>query len=159
MIPKGYQIHIKTWENDFDSLKNTVSSGLTKDDVSYLIELASYFKKKEYPNQISNRGIKAITLFNILKACQEKYPNVNDKIKHDLFVNEKDLDLDLDDFYALMHDYYHRLLCDWILSDAEDENYRYMECFDMFCRVVYEIKVFYLPEEAKDVTSMWSDHL
>lgn len=153
MIPKGYQIHIKTWENDFDSIKNTVSSGLTREDVSYLMELASYFEKKDQKNQISNKGIKPNALFDILKACQIKHPDVSKKLKKDLFVDDLDLELSEEEFHGLMRDYYYRLLCDWVLSNAEEENYRYSEKYDIFCRVVFKIKVFYFPEDGEDVTS------
>lgn len=154
-IPKGYQLHIESWENDGNSVKTIIRSGLTENDVSYLIYLARFFEFKNNEEDICNRGITSIALFNILKECQEKYPDVSENIKKSLFVDKEQLALSENEFYALMHDYYHRLLCEWILSNVEDENYKHYKQFDMFCRVVDNIKVFYIPLDAKNVTSQW----
>lgn len=43
-IPKGYQIHVTTWENDGDNYKTKIISGLTGAKVKMLYQLAKFFE-------------------------------------------------------------------------------------------------------------------
>lgn len=145
MIKKGYQIHIETWENDADAINTNVISDLSKNDVNYFIDLAKYFDKR---SSHSNKNITPKALFNILNLCKEKHPNVNNNIKEKFFVEENQLELTKTEFDELMEDYYESL-CQWLLL------YPYnIDCLDgnMFCRVVNDVKVFYVPEDIEEVT-------
>lgn len=42
-IPKGYEIHISSWENDGDDYSTQVISGLSKEDVKFYIETIKLF--------------------------------------------------------------------------------------------------------------------
>lgn len=127
-------------------LSKKIISGLSKNDVFYLVDLAKHFEKG---SGNENNSISENKIFNILKYCQEKNPNVSDNIKEKLFVDDKHLELSSKKFHELMHDFYYESICNWVLNSPFDIEYLSM---DMFCRVVNDIQVFYIPEDIERVT-------
>jgi len=43
MIKEGYQLSIRSWENDGDNYNTVVNHGLTEDDVKFLVKILSPF--------------------------------------------------------------------------------------------------------------------
>ena len=44
-IPAGYQLHVKSWENDYDSVRTIVESGLSLDEVKFRVKLLKLFAR------------------------------------------------------------------------------------------------------------------
>ncbi len=45
-IPAGYRITIKSWENDLNCEATTILEGLVKEQIQYVVELCSLFKRR-----------------------------------------------------------------------------------------------------------------
>lgn len=53
-IPAGYQVHVRSWENDGDNYKITITSGLSYEDTLLLVKAASLFQGRRGIRQYGN---------------------------------------------------------------------------------------------------------
>lgn len=145
-IPKGYQLHFTTWENDGDFYRTDIISGLEKDDVKFYIDLLQHFKckhdrKNDNDTFYGNGSTDMKELRKIIDELLKKY-NVSENIR-------KEWDSRQDpDFCGDQDDWLWEVLCD-NLNIAYQEEYPdeiYMS------RVFDKAEVFFVPKEIKDVT-------
>jgi hypothetical protein len=141
-IPKGFQLHITTWENDADHYKTQIFSGLTEEDVRFYLAIATKFKSQNNYNDqgLGNGSVTPFQMKEVINAAFASYPNISPEIKK-FVVNCQRVEEDEDEGEG-----YHQFLLE-ILGYTE-------EYFDelYFCRVFDEAKVYYFPEEVLDVT-------
>lgn len=135
-IPKGYQLHVTTWENDADHYKTQVLSGLTKEDVHFYVNLAKRFKSKYSGDSgpcLGNSGNTDEDLEQAIKNSLLEAPPSDEVREHVKKVLEGE---DYADFLA-----------DKILgyTDGYDDEHN-------FCRVFESFKVYYFPEDVLEVT-------
>lgn len=130
-IEKGYQLHVKSWENDGDHRKTHIINGLSKEDVSFLIDLFSYFKKSKFGNSATVKG----DVLNAYLDVKAKHPKVSLKFKESWYL-EDDGD-DIEDFVKEMLQY------NGIGYSYESRCWRVFDGYE----------VFFFPEEIHNVTS------
>jgi len=152
-IPAGYQLHIKTWENDLDACKTQVISGLEEADVIFLIELASKFKSKNNWDDpgLGNNGVNSHLLDTTVKELYDKYKDVLSPFVKNEYLTESisafdEVNEDDYDEYSILYDW----LCDTVLGWPEDQYY--LDIFN-FCRVFDSYEVYFIPMEIENVTS------
>lgn len=143
MIPAGYQLHIKTWENDGDARKTKVISGLEKEEVEFFIEIAKRFASRNSPEKgIGNGSATGDQLKEIVKTALDNHPHISDELRNDVESCFDDEDL----WDAHLYEY----ITDRILGFPENEIYR--SDFENFCRVYDSHKVYYYPQAVEEVT-------
>lgn len=158
-IPKGYQIHITTWENDADALSTQVISGLTEEDVNFYIDLARKFLSKNgAPDKrgFGNGSVAAADLVATVHAVLKAHPNVSKSVMSEWveystesWDNSGDLEAEIGDI-DVVADNLHGLLCDTVLGHPVSEYYFGQE---YFCRVFDTYEVVYFTSPGKAVTS------
>jgi len=142
-IKKGYQLHVKSWENDADHRKTHIINGLSKEDVSFLIDLFSYFKRDKFGNSSTAKG-------DVLKAyltVKEKHPKVSREFKESWFLDEEEDEIEDNESYG-KEDYTEDFVVDMLYENGIGKSYegRYWRVFDGY-------EVFFFPEEIHNVTS------
>lgn len=135
-IPVGFQLHITTWENDADHYNTEIISGLTENDVRFLIDVASAFKSQNNHDApgLGNGTVAGDQLQELIREKLFSHPNISDKLKREWSEVKDD------------EDYAYSILVDSLLGSPQED-------YDMnFCRVFDSAQVFYFPEEVLDVT-------
>jgi len=130
-IPKGYQVHFNSWENDGDNHKTAITSGLSKEDAQFLVNLAESFK-----NEYGNDFVSDKDIMKIVNKALSKNPDISSQMKEYFICESED---DLDEVRQNLREY---------VTEFPDENYE-----QEFCRCVDNIEVFYFREDADNVTS------
>ena len=156
MIPKGYQLQVSTWENDLDNYHTQILSGLTKENVLFYIELANKFSRDDTKkNGYGNSYVGTKTLIDIVKELIDKHPNITKDLMDDWVEVYEDARKNLfsedEENFRYGAAWIHELLTDTILGYPS-------ECYcdvPNFCKVVDKIAVFYIPEDAQDVTNQF----
>lgn len=152
-IPAGYQIQILSWENDADCFKTETFSGLTKDEVLFLIDLSMLLRNVNghYSDNCfggNNRSDNVFTkLYSEMKKVYLKHAEkVNDSKVLQYIVGSLSEELEPDDEDS-MSDISSEVAIE-LVSYPEEENYggEYIRVFDSYT-------VFHFPSEVKDVTS------
>ena len=54
IIKKGYRLTVKSWENDYDQVREDSTSGLSKQKVADLITILNFFKKGFWEGGLGN---------------------------------------------------------------------------------------------------------
>lgn len=129
-IPSGYQLQITSWTNDADNYNTTIHSGLTKEDVEFLINVIKPFKSKNNGGRFGNNDSCTSDVDEHIFECFKNHLNSEKSAYSEWFEGiEED--------------------CDG-LSDLA---YDLIGC-DEYCgwRVFDSAKVFFYPEEVKEVT-------
>ena len=83
-IPAGYQLHIKTWENDADHYLTQVISGLTEEDVKFHLFIVSHFYSRNgfsFKRGLGNGSIPEGTLIELIQSAVTKFPNISDSTR------------------------------------------------------------------------------
>jgi hypothetical protein len=129
-IPAGYQLHVTSWENDADNYKTEIVSGLTSEDVKYLLALLKNFGRK---GKHGNENVGADVLLSIFTKTMEKHPDTSDEC-------EKFCPLDEREVHSVIEE----------LLSAPSEGYdgdfvRYFESFE----------VYFVPHEIIDVSDQF----
>lgn len=144
IIPRGYQIHVSTWENDGDAPATKIVSGLSKDEASFCACVAKQFET------IGNREVTAGTLYRIFDDAFRTF-NTSHEFKKMFFWDDFDHKTKPeDDFENFVHDALYLNLCEYILDAPHNDFYSYE--FHMFCRKVEDYKIFYMPQAVAEVT-------
>ena len=137
-IPAGYQLHIRSWENDGDNYQTIVTNGLTKDECECMIAIAELFgSRSRYGNDyLSGEGQKIIV--EAIRHIFETIPVVRSEQFEEMF------HLDAESF-----DPTYDALVEHILGSGVDNDGMF------FCRAVDYYKVFFVPSEITNVTSQF----
>lgn len=147
-FPKGYQLHVTTWENDGDFYQTEILSGLTEADVRFYLDLANRFKSRNQSGK-SGMGNGEVTAKQLLELAQDlitKHPGISRSIKLDWIdaidkVENHDEELDLDCAEMI-----YTLVTNIIGYPAESIDVM------NFCRVFDSFEVYYFPEDVMSVT-------
>lgn len=158
MLKQGYLLEVTTWENDGDYYQTKQLSGLTKNQVTFLVTLMEYFKLgTNTPSRYAfgNSGLKdtpdsGASYYQFIEAMDKlrnyyvtefdqffKHPDDQTKLWHDI---KADLFNGGSDVAFELCRYYHDTLTKILLGDAVNSNE------DCFFRVVETVKVAYIPE-------------
>jgi hypothetical protein len=149
-VPLGYQLQVKTWENDADYYKTKILSGLTKEDVIFYLDLAKQFYCKngwEPEIGIGNDEITDEELINVIQSRLEIHKNISKDVRS-IFDIDVDIDIDNPAELALV---YHEVLCENLLGYPETELYN--DEFQNFCRAFDSFKVLYFDKPGIEVTN------
>lgn len=149
-IPAGYQIHIRSWENDADHYKTTITSGLNNNEVRFFIEIANQFNSQNEWREgktpgFGNDTMNVIDMYQVLDSAFAKHgagltEHLQTKIRNILDeYNEEDDEAFAESAY------------EWLTTNILGFTVDYID-YDFFVRVVDDIKVFYI-SGAADVTS------
>lgn len=138
-IEKGYQLHVKTWENDSDHHKTHIINGLTKEDVSFLITLFSHFKIDNLGNEHTAKG-DILTAFLDAKA---KHPKVSEHFKQSWHLYDDEIQ-NYDIYVTHKEDFIAHMLSTNGIERVYESGY---------WRVFDGYEVFFIPEEIHNVTS------
>jgi hypothetical protein len=155
-IPPGYQLVIKSWENDLDARREITLNGLTEDDTRFLIHVLSHFKRQDYNNLnakrpfdlIGNRWNRVSAIAAMVADAIINHPNITYPLR-ELW---KPLDNTEDH-----EDQYVELLSD-LLGYPDNEGYRGGEGVrgadnrTRFVRVFHDFAVHLVPQPIEDVT-------
>lgn len=147
MIPKGYQVHITTWENDGDNYSTQILSGLTAGDVTFYIAIASKFKMYREP-EIGNSYVPAEKLAEIISdILKQSRPTLRPEVVQPWVEALEKFTADEKDEEEWAADFIYENLLELLGSPSE------FYCDEPnFCRMVESIKVFYIPEDCEDIT-------
>lgn len=152
MIPAGYQLHIESWENDGDARKTEIMSGLTVEDVKFVLEICSQFKSKNSFNKsggrnLGNGDVDGAVLLEVLSEALENHPNISQTVREQFTVDEIGHDgLDEDDAEYMAYE----IITENLLGRAENEYYD-----GMFCRVFDRFKVYHYETPVEEVTAQF----
>lgn len=164
-IPAGYQVHLKSWENDADYYKTEIISGLTKEEVSFYIELAKkFYSQNGWPDKkgLGNGATDDLDLIWAVRQALTNHPNISPELLELYSVFEvcdgvyNILDIDFDDFedWNVIEEIAASISCDLIneeiLGHPECEVYQDMH---NFCRAFDSYKIFFFETEVKEVSS------
>lgn len=144
MIPAGYQLHVKTWENDGDSYKTSVNSGLTVTDVHFLLCIARRFKSVNNPGSpgLGNGWPGLSALQGVILDAFTKYPDVSNGLRE---VWQEALEVEAgDDESSIAYE----LITDYLIGSPDSEHYD-----GYFCRVFDTFSVYLYDTPVPDVTS------
>jgi len=137
-IKAGYQLHIKTYEGDGDFYKTEVLSGIDLfNEVKLYIEILEQFKPKWMNGKYGNENANIIEILSFIEDIHKKYPDVKDSIFND--ATEDSTNYNIEDKCQIIKDI--------LVENFVDYNYN-AECYN----AVDSYKVYYIPEEIKDVT-------
>lgn len=143
-IPKGYQLHIMTWENDSDAHMTKIISGLSKKDVKFYLDLAENFRSRNNrrageKQTYGNGEVNDETLAGIAKEALAANPDINPKIRKSF------------EFGGQIHGFNVRdILVSDILGRAASYEYR-------FCRVFAGFEVFHLSRSGRNMTKQFKE--
>lgn len=144
-IPAGYQLHVSTWENDGDAGMTQVWSGLTKEDCSFLIDLAKQFSSSSHGTGLGNDGVEAEVLLERFFEVYARHPGISEDMK--LLFEEVSSDAEDPEEAA---DILYEILCDQLLGFPVEEFYS--THYERFCRVYDGHTVYLIPQAAEDRT-------
>lgn len=142
-VPKGYQLHIHSWENDADARMTKIISGLTKHDVKFYLDLARNFKSRNNPQgagpTYGNGEVDDETLSTIATKVLAANPNVSHKIRKAF------------EFGGRVHGFNVRdILVSDILGHAASFDYG-------FCRVFDGFEVYHFKASARNMTKSFKE--
>ncbi len=153
-IKPGYQLTIRSWENDADHYQTKVLAGLTKEDTTFLIEVASLFKSRkgakgrpriavtlEDAGGLGNGVVDMEYFGDLIIEMRARHPSLSAAM-------QENLDDILEEEYRT--DRLYEWLCDDLIGDPIDYDFG---DFPHFCRVADRYTVNYVPEAIQDVTS------
>ena len=76
VIPAGYRLTVRSWENDADHESTQVIDGLSKDTVKFLLAVGELFKiGAEFSNMYDPDHSDIVELSEELKKIKNKFPN------------------------------------------------------------------------------------
>ena len=146
VIPKGYQLHITSWENDGDFEETTIQSGIkSEEDVRFLLALVQAFTSVNgLKPGLGNECIEDDFLINLVESVLQEHPGITASLRASFAAWQEGPTL-LDGEIA---DRYYEILCG-LLGEPVEANY-----WDggRFCRVFDSFVVYFLPEDIEDVT-------
>lgn len=146
-IPAGYQLHAHSWENDGDSRKTEVLSGLSMYDVLFLIEIISHFQSKNsHANtgrKLGNSEVRGMVLVELLNEALEHHPNISQQTRERFTIDQIGDDFDEEDAGCTAYE----AITQNLLGHAEYEGYD-----GLFCRVCDDFDVFYVETPIREVT-------
>lgn len=141
-IEKGYIFSLKTWENDYDSVKDKVYYGLTLEDVKDFVYIAKMFTSGSNNHRATFGNREEFKASVFVGKLNGPYIGLNK------FIEEEDISIekDEDDFNEAIHDYLSDTFSD-IIGRSSDTGY---------WRVADRYSVKYIPETVKifDVDSV-----
>lgn len=151
-IPAGYQLRTTTWENDGDSYKTQIISGLTKETVAFYIELGSLFESASrgtggFGNRGCTEGGDAYhnnDLYAVMAAIAKvvsNHPEADAEVLDRYSVVVEDADE-----FSEVHENLIEDILGWT-EDYYDEQY--------FCRVVDKVEVFFYNAPIENVTAQF----
>jgi hypothetical protein len=137
-IPKGYQLHITSWTNDADNYNTTIHSGLSPDDVNFLLQIVKPFKSRHSGGKFGNNEGCTMAINEHIFECWQGHNSKEHSAYADWFDDRNEEDED----YA---------------EGLSDLAYDLVGC-DEYCgwRVFDGAKVFHFPVEVKEVTETFS---
>lgn len=153
-IPAGYQLHISSWENDADDYRTEVLSGLTREDVAFLVSIIKQFSSRnKKPKGIGNTSIGDVPLIKLVLKALDNHPNISPDLRScwtlDLPCAVEDLDeFDGDEELAEASEQAYEKLCELIGSPVSEF---YQDELN-FCRVYEDHKVFLITAPVENVT-------
>ncbi|USV40921.1 hypothetical protein [Xanthomonas phage BUDD] len=179
-IKPGYQVHVRSWENDGDNYKTEILTGLSEDEAKFYVLLAKAFESRykkrsdDLPYTITgNDENETVELANLWRYAAEKYPAVAAKLwgEEDEFPTEEQIDL-YDEYCSLRYndpykddakfenlgavegfmDFFNDLMSNLLSSPSET----YWD-FNNFFRVCESVQVYYLPGSIENVTNQFID--
>lgn len=133
-IPKGYQLQVVSWENDGDNYQTRTVSGLTKEEVEFLIVFLNAITNSGYENEYHEYD----------KSFRDGMADAEEKIFDDILEHYENKEIP-EKFKQMVED-----------KDADYSAYLTgnSECY--FFRVYESHKVFYFPDDIEDVTEQFS---
>lgn len=138
-IPAGYQLHITSWTNDADNYKTTIHDGLSEEDVKFLLDVVKPFKSHHNGGRFGNDDSCTSQINEHILECLKKYPTTQFQEYLEGFETDIDPDEDeeeIDGLSDLAYDLVGRdEYCGW--------------------RVFESAKIFFYPEEVKEVTKQF----
>lgn len=141
-IPKGYQLHVTSWENDGDNYKTEVLSGIQDlNDVKFLVQVAQDLASRPYGNSyVPDEKIDFIIRNNM------ELHSISDGMRKKLSFGE---DYTFEDRVDM---YYEGIIVD-LLGYPVD--YDSMESggsdIARFCRMYESHKLYYIPEDIVEI--------
>jgi len=112
IIPAGYRLTVKSWENDGDNGKTTVMSGLSREKTQYYVDLCKLLRvysggKRDFGNMYDPSESKLTAFSNAVKLIIDNHPDVTQEfdeyVEASPGINVVDLypEYVLDDLYDL----------------------------------------------------------
>lgn len=138
-IPAGYQLHITSWTNDADNYNTTIHDGLSEEDVKFLLDVVKPFKSKNNGGQFGNNDSCTNQINEHILECLKQYPTTQFQEYLEGFEQDSDPEEEDEEIDGLSDLAYHLVgrdeYCGW--------------------RVFSSAKVFFYPEEVKEVTKQF----
>jgi hypothetical protein len=132
-IPAGYQITIASWENDNDHWKFIPISGLTKEDVNFIIDLVYEFRYK--PN--TSGLVTESQLIGRISHALTKHPDIQPWLRAWFYLDNSTTELaEVIDLVRAMG----KLLGEEVEGCISDEGW-YMRTFDSYTIRRYDTEV------------------
>ena len=135
-IPVGYQLQINTWENDGDNWNTDTLNGLTREDITFYLDICNLFaaEKTHQEGWFGNgeRDDENLKMFvERMADVISRHPNISTNLKEDWEIGNHDAICDLTQ--------------DLVGSCGDGEYWRVFE----------SAVVYYFPEEIQDITSQF----
>ncbi len=148
-IQPGYQIHFTSWENDADSYKTLIWSGIkSAEDVKFLLALAKKFTSKNgFERGLGNGSVPADRLIAAVESAMAQVPGISDDMRA-MFDGEREEDQDDED----LADRWYDLIAEQILGYPVEQIYL-DEAW--FCRVFSYAQVYYFDRQVPDISSQF----
>jgi hypothetical protein len=73
-IPSGYQLRVTSWTNDGDHYNTTTHSGLTSDDVKFLLKVLQPFKSRHNGGVFGNDDSCGSAIEECIFECWQEHP-------------------------------------------------------------------------------------
>lgn len=136
-IPAGYQLHITSWTNDANNYNTTIHEGLNEEDVKFLLDIVKPFRSRHDGGRFGNNDSCTNQINEHIFECFKKYPTTKFQEYLEGFEQGNDPDEEeIDGLSDLAYDLVgHDEYCGW--------------------RVFESAKVFFYPEEVKEVTKQF----
>lgn len=137
-IPKGYQLHVTSWENDGDNYKTEVLSGIQDlNDVKFLVSVA----KDLGGGLLGNTEVPDETIDFVVRNNMCLH-SISDEMRGRLTVGE---DYTLEERVDI---YYDSLITDLLGWPCEYES-MVGDC--RFCRMYESHKIYFIPEDITEI--------
>lgn len=141
-IQAGYQLHVSTWENDGDSSKQLILSGLTENDVKFYLAVLHHFKSTNaHKGGFGNAGVADEDMISIFADALGQHPDVSSKVLELYSVTDASM-------------LYEALTAN--LIGCPDNEY-YSGEYHNFCRVFESFEVFFIEMPIVNVTEKFAN--
>jgi hypothetical protein len=151
-IPPGYQLHVVSWENDADAYGTKIISGLTKEDVEFLLSIVKRFESHSWHRGgLGNQGNSNSTLVKVIMQARDDHPGISCDLRMHWTLELPEFD-DIDELHDDDLDSAGCQACDLIYELLGSPVDPYFYDTINFCRVFESFKVYKFDVQVPEVT-------